>query len=416
MYTISAASRLQPLNGNDQSIYKTGMKKAIYLFTCIAIFISLAAQTQTEKPFRYKVGLFVPLYLDSTFDELQQYRYGKSFPRQSIPGLEFFEGAEFALDSLNSEQVDLDVHVFDIRSANGNITTVASSALMDSIDLIIGQVSGNDYLLLAQVAKNKNIPFISATYPNDGGVKSNPNVVIVNAKLNTHIQSIYNYILRNWGTQNIIWCRRKNSADDRVEDVFKQLNQSPGGGVMKYKQVLLPDNFTMADITSKLDSTRDNVIIAGSLDENFGKAMLSASLGYYKTYRTNIVGMPTWEGIRELSRSEFRPLSIVYSTTFHNPNTEQWSLKFEEAYRKKTFSKPSDMAFKGFEMTYYFVHLLVKYDTAFISNLNDKSFLLTTEYDFKPIRWSKANELPDYYENKRIYIIKRQNGTLTRLN
>jgi ABC-type branched-subunit amino acid transport system substrate-binding protein len=270
--------------------------------------------------------------------------------------------------------------------------------------------------LLAQIAKNKNIPFISATYPNDGGVKSNPNVVMVNAKLNTHIQSIYNYILRSWGTQNIIWCRRKNPADDRVEDVFKQLNQSPGGGVMKYKQVLLSDNFTMADITSKLDSTRDNVIIAGSLDENFAKALLSASLGFYKTYRTNIVGMPTWEGIRELSRSEFRPLSIVYSTSFHNPNTDQWSLKFEEAYRKKTYSKPSDMAFKGFEMTYYFVHLLVKYDSAFINNLNDKSFMLTTEYDFKPIRWSKANELPDYYENKRIYIIKRQNATLTRLN
>ena len=392
------------------------MKKSIFLFTLLALIISIGTKAQNDNPIKYKVGLFVPLYLDSAFDELQQYRYGKGFPRQSIPGLEFYEGAEFALDSLNRENVNLEMHVFDIRSADGNISTVITSPLMDSLDIIIGQVSGNEYLQLAGIAKEKNIPFISATYPNDGGVKSNPQVIMVNAKINTHIQSIYNYILRNWGTGNIIWLRRKNTADDRIEDVFKQLNQSPGGGVMKYRKVFLPDNFTLEDIRSKLDSTRENVIIAGSLDENFAKTLLNNCVGLSKSYKTQIVGMPTWEGIKDFSRSEYRPLSIVYTTTFYNPATTGWSTVFEESYRKKTFSKPSDMAFKGFEITYYFVHMLLKYDTALISNLNDKSLKLITDYDFKPIRWSKSNEVPDYYENKRIYILHRLNGQLSLLN
>ncbi len=192
----------------------------------------------------YKVGLFVPLYLDSAFDESMNYRYGKSFPRQSIPGLEFYEGAEFAIDSLRMENAQVELHVFDIRSSSGAIHTISRSPLMDSIDLIIGQVSGSDYLQLAQVAQDHGIPFVSATYPNDGGVKNNPQVIMANAKLNTHIQSLYNYILRNWGTRPILWFRRAGEADNRVEDVFKQLNQSPSGGVMKYKQVILPENFT----------------------------------------------------------------------------------------------------------------------------------------------------------------------------
>jgi hypothetical protein len=392
------------------------MKKETFLITFISLILSFGIKAQTDKPPKYKVGLFIPLYLDSAFDDLQQYRFGKGFPRQSIPGLEFYEGAEFALDSLSNEQVELEMHVFDTRSAAGNISTVIISPLMDSIDLIIGQVSGNEYLQLAQIAKEKQIPFISATYPNDGGIISNPQVVMVNAKLNTHIQSVYNYILRNWGTGNIVWFRRKNSADDRIEDVFKQLNQSPGGGVMKYKQVILPDYFTMADITAKLDSNRQNVIIAGSLDENFGKNLVYACATMSKSYKTNIVGMPTWAGIKDFTRSEYRPLSIVYSTTFYNPASAGWSNKFDEAYRKRTFSKPSDMAFKGFEITYYFVHLLLKYDTALISNLNDKSLKLITDYDFKPIRWSKSEGIPDYYENKRIYILRRQNGQVSLLN
>ena len=392
------------------------MKKSIFLFTLLALIISIGTKAQTDKPLNYKVGLFVPLYLDSAFDELQQYRYGKGFPRQSIPGLEFYEGAEFALDSLNKEKISLEMHVFDIRSARGNISSVITSTLMDSLDLIIGHVSGNEYLQLAEIAKEKNIPFISATYPNDGGVKSNPQVIMVNAKINTHIQSIYNYVLRNWGTGNIVWFRRKNTADDRIEDVFKQLNQSPGGGVMKYKQVFLPDNFTLADISSKLDSNRQNIIIAGSLDESFAKTLVNNCVGLSKSYKTQIVGMPTWEGIKDFTRSEYRPLSIVYSTTFYNAATTKWSAVFEESYRKKTFSKPSDMAFKGFEITYYFVHLLLKYDTALISNLNDKSLKLITDYDFKPIRWSKSGDVPDYFENKRIYILRRLNGQVSLLN
>ncbi|MGL6269745.1 MAG: ABC transporter substrate-binding protein, partial [Chitinophagaceae bacterium] len=93
------------------------MKKSIFLFTLLILIISIGTRAQSDNSSKYKVGLFVPLYLDSAFDELQQYRYGKGFPRQSIPGLEFYEGAEFALDSLNREKVNLDMHVFDIRSA-----------------------------------------------------------------------------------------------------------------------------------------------------------------------------------------------------------------------------------------------------------------------------------------------------------
>jgi hypothetical protein len=73
------------------------------------------------------------------------------------------------------------------------------------------------------------------------------------------------------------------------------------------------------------------------------------------------------------------------------------------------------MAFKGFEITYYFVHLLMKYDTAMLSHLNDPAFKLITDYDFRPIRWNKASADPDYFENKRIYILRRLHNQVTQL-
>jgi ABC-type branched-subunit amino acid transport system substrate-binding protein len=389
------------------------MNKRLLVF--LLVNLCLATLTIGQEMHKYTVAYFVPLHLDSTFDAANNYKFGKTFPRQSISGLEFYTGAEFALDSLRTEKDKVEVRVFDIRSSQGAISTVAASPVMDSIDLIIGQVSGSEYLQLANIAKTRNIPFVSATYPNDGGIKNNPQVVIVNSKLNTHIQSLYNYILRNWGTYNIVWLRRKNSADDRIEDIFKQLNQSPGGGVMKYKTHIVPDFLTVTDITDKLDSLRQNIIIAGSLDEGFGTRIATACVGLGKAYNIHLVGMPNWEGIKDLQRRDYSAIPIVYSSTFYN-NSSPWSVAFEDAYKKRTYSKPTDLVYKGFEITYNFIKLLIKYDSTLVDHLDDKSFKVMTDFDFKPIRWNKSDLEPDYYENKRIYIVRRLNGVVTQLN
>ncbi len=385
------------------------------LLVFLLVNLCLASLVSGQENRKYTIAYFVPLHLDSAFDVTHNYKFGKSFPRQSISGLEFYTGAEFALDSLKIEKDKVEVRVFDIRSSQGSISTITSSPIMDSIDLIIGQVSGSEYLHLAEVAKSRNIPFVSATYPNDGGIKNNPNVVIVNSKLNTHILSLYNYILRNWGSNNIIWLRRKNSADDRIEEIFKQLNQSPTGGVLKYKTHFVPDFLTVTDITGKLDSLRQNIIIAGSLDEGFGIRVATACVGLGKAYNIHLVGMPNWEGVRDLQKRDYNAIPIVYSSTFFN-NSSPWSLAFEEAYKKRTYSKPTDLVYKGFEITYNFINLLIKYDSALIDHLDDKSYKVMTDFDFKPIKWNKSDTVPDYYENKRIYIVRRLNRVVTQLN
>ena len=374
-------------------------------------FTTVKAQITT----RQQVAIFVPLYLDSAFDISSSYRYGKNFPKQSINGLEFFEGAQFAMDSIHLEGIDAEYHVFDTRNASNPISRIVSSNLFDSINLIIGSVSGNEYLLLADLAKRKKIPFISATYPNDGGIKSNPQVVMVNPKINTHLQATYNHLLKNYAGNKLIYLRRNNFADDRVFDVFKSLDSSASGGLLKFKPVNLPEAFSINDIQPLLDSMRQNVIICGSLDENFGRDLALATSNLGKPYQVTLIGMPTWESIKELSKPELKAIPIIYSSSFYNPGTEKWTIDFETAYRKQSFSKPSDMAYRGFEITYYFMHLLQKYGTTLNQNLTDKSIKLITDYDFRPIRWTRDATTPDYYENKRVYLLKHLNGMTTPL-
>ena len=234
--------------------------------------------------------------------------------------------------------------------------------------------------------------------------------------MNTHLQTVYNYTLKNLGTNKIVLFRRKNPQDDRIADAIKAYNSSASGSVLNIQTVFLEDNFTSKDLQLNLDSIRQNVIICGSLDENFGRNICLESAELGPNYQLNIIGMPTWENIRDLARPELKNIPIVYSTTLYSSEQDPLNQQFTKSFFKLTYTRPSDMAFRGFEVTYYFSRLLQKYDSTVLTNLNDKSFKLISDYEFKPIFWSKGSTTPDYYENKRVYMVKRINGMLLRVN
>ena len=155
------------------------MKKTFLLL--FALLGMALANGQGKKITR--VGLFTSLYLDSTFDASGQFKLQNSFPRNAISGLEFYEGAVMAIDSINQSGPKVSMEVFDIQSKTGSIAYLFNNKTFDSLDIIIAQASGSDYLELAQIAKEKNIPMVSATYPNDGGIRESPMVFIANPKI-----------------------------------------------------------------------------------------------------------------------------------------------------------------------------------------------------------------------------------------
>ena len=87
------------------------MKSWIRYFLLIILFVSAAkSHAQTEPLDKPKhIAIFLPLYLDSAFDATGNYRFDKNFPKFLSPGLEFYEGAQLALDSLKKEGLKLEI-------------------------------------------------------------------------------------------------------------------------------------------------------------------------------------------------------------------------------------------------------------------------------------------------------------------
>jgi len=62
-----------------------------------------SASAQVHDSLKYHIAVFLPLYLDSAFDASGNYRFDQNFPKYLNPGLEFYEGLELAMDSLNKK-------------------------------------------------------------------------------------------------------------------------------------------------------------------------------------------------------------------------------------------------------------------------------------------------------------------------
>ena len=218
------------------------MKRAkIALFTLFALTQATIVFSQTDTtlrktdsvvvtkdslPDRHHVAIFTPLYLDSAFDATGNYRYDKQFPKFINPGLEFWEGAQMAIDSLKEEGIEVDIHVYDTRGAKKKFESLLGGDELRKMDLLIGHVTVNEAALLARVANNMDIPFVNANLPNDVGVTNNPNYVLLNSTLMTHCSGIYKFLQKNFALSNIIVFRKKGAQEDRLRAELERQNES----------------------------------------------------------------------------------------------------------------------------------------------------------------------------------------------
>ena len=362
---------------------------------------------------RHQVAIFAPLYLDSAFDASSNYRYDKSFPKFINPGLEFYEGAQLALDSLQEEGDTLDVQVYDTRSGSQSVGAVLQDPAFQKTELIIGHVGPGELQQLAAVAARMNIPFINVNYPADGGITNNPNFVILNSTLRTHCEGLYKFMQKNYGTKPIILFRKKGVQEDRLLQDFMDAEKSTASVPLRIKYVTLDDNFDSRALIPYLDSNTQTICIAGSLDENFGRSLCQALASVNKTYTTTVIGMPTWDNISDFSRPEFADEEIIYTTPFYINPSDNLVKSIQQYFKTKFYSRPSDMVFRGYETTFRFAKLLLQYGKNLSGSIGEKKYKVFNDFDIEPVFLNKQTMTLDYLENRKLYFIKKLEGNIT---
>ncbi|MCX6205587.1 MAG: hypothetical protein NTZ19_04960 [Bacteroidetes bacterium] len=403
---ISAANHLQQLSGNKK--LNDPMRLLILLIVFCGLGFSISGNAQHPVA---KVAVFAPIYMDSAFSD-NNYKLGNNISKNILPGLDFYNGVMLAVDSLNAEGVNAEVFFYDTKSSSEPIQKILEKPELAGLSLIIAFFNNRTEINpLADFAAIHQIPLISETYPNDGGVTENPYFVLINPTLKTHADAIYKYLQKNNATNNIVWVKRKGAMEDMIQSYFVENNKKTPALPLRMKTVELIDSFSTADLLSSLDSNRQNIIICGTLNEPFSISIIK-TLSANKDYTTQVIGMPTWDGLKDLTKPELKGVDVIYSSPYNYSRTDKLGLTITTKYRNKFLSRPSDQVFKGYESVYHFTKLAIKHQANLIHNLSDKSFKLFNDFDIQPVKLKKESLQPDYLENRKLYFIKKVDGQI----
>lgn len=421
---ISAASRLLPLSGNNyrmqilscvkllNSSFATVMNKIILiaiLFTFCGVKFTTAQIADSLHNKTFRIAVFSPLFIDSAFS---QGLIKEKLPEALVPGLDFIRGVQIALDSLTVEGRQLEVHIYDSKAQDRSPEWLIKVGRLDHMDLIIGAVKDDIYRQLAMFSERKRIPFISVTYPNAGGITHNPYLVIVNPTLESHIESIYSLLVQKHSMDNIYLVRRKN--DTRITKMLHALNLQQNTPLLDFHLIELNNSISAEDLTMLVDTSKPVVIVGAGLSQSFAVNLATACFSVAQSNELYLIGMPNWDGFRDLyDEKKFKNFAIRYTTPHMDIKENPFTPYLKNAYFDKYRANPSEMVYKGFESTWYFSKILLNYGRDVISHLNTPMFAPFHNFLFRSEGIPNSSDTA-FIENKHLFVVQLFNGEWVR--
>lgn len=90
--------------------------KQLFVILLLVLVSSLTGSTYAQTAGPLKIAVFAPIYIDDAFNN-ENYSLGNNnIPKAILPGLDFYNGIQLAIDSLQTEGQHLEILFFDLKS------------------------------------------------------------------------------------------------------------------------------------------------------------------------------------------------------------------------------------------------------------------------------------------------------------
>jgi hypothetical protein len=374
---------------------KRGLKITALFVLLLSSFCKTNAQYNSSLQERKTIIVFIPLEIDGAFNGTDYILGNNNLPKTMLPGLDFYNGVLMAVDSLKKTSAVFDIRIIDTKQKNNSLTTLLTDSSLQKPTLIISALTNKaDTKLIADFALAQQSPMVSAVFPNDAGVNNNPFFTVLNPTLKTQCEAIYNYIQTNFSKNTILYLKKKGATEDYIQNIIVDSNSKTS---KSFLNIDATDSISFADIAPYLDSTKQNILLCGSLKESFGYSIVKL-LNDNPAYKSTIIGMPTWDGEKSFNVTN---VEIIYASPFYFNGNEKLLKQLTAAYKLKYLGRPSDQFFKGFESMLYFTNGLLSKPTPVFNSIK-----------IMPVYNEDNKSQVDYFENKNLYFFRKQNGQI----
>lgn len=328
-----------------------------------------AAEKKTIKKFsKADVSLLVPFKLD----ELNLKTATKADIEKFAMPIDFYQGFKLGLDSAAAAGLNFNLNVFDTQDDNSHIASLYKNERFKQSNLIIGPVFPDGLKFISTYSKAENAMIVSPLAASNPADFNNPNLISIVNNIDLHARKIAAYITKTFSPTNTIVVLinpRKTEDEQFASPVRSFLN---GNG-----KFLVQEYASAFSFETKMQKGKNYAVILISADRAF---VLPTIEKLYKLknlasggYNINLFGHPNWVK-QNYPTDKIQALNTIISSSYKVDYKNPSVVTFIRKYRLQNGFEPGEYAFKGFDIGFYFGHLLTKYGADYKDYLTDEKY------------------------------------------
>jgi LysM repeat protein len=325
--------------------------------------------------------------------------------------LEFYEGALLAINELREKGYSVTLYIYDTERSRQRTREIIGKWEMEEMDLIIGPINYWNLEIVADFARQHEIPMVSPFSSDREIVRYNPYVFQVTPSYDVEFKSWAEYI-SDFYDKTIILVHDGDSTEYHKlqflkKEIFRKISEKADLEDVIFKEVRMNDS-VFVDMNHVLTHDGENLVIIPSDNEAYVSNVVSPLFYLLDQYQIEVTRMPQWNGFRNIDLEYFHKLKMNYFTSFYvdydKPEMKEFIKKFREIYYTEPYRvmpRGYNLSVYGYDLVSAFVQALGKYGKNII--------YFTDEMEADPILGPyKFNRINDFggHVNAYISIIK----------
>ncbi|MFD2733512.1 ABC transporter substrate-binding protein [Pedobacter alpinus] len=329
--------------------------------------------------------------------------------RKAEIAIDFYQGFKMGLDSVAATKgaVNFKLQVFDSNDNPASLGTLASKGAIKVSDLIVGPVFPNGVKAFSAYSKNMKKPMVSPLAATDPETFNNPYLITVNNAIDQHAFKAVTFIKTELKPKKVIIIRSGQADEYKYAVPFKKGVDSLAKGMLLSEIGIKAIGYE--NVYKYLNPTGLNVIVLPATDRVFLLTIFKELEKLSRTFKIAVIGHPGWKKAAFLDFQQLELLNTYITSSYKiNYQTSQ-VLDFIKYYRSNFSVEPSEYAFKGFDIGYYFGLLMNEKEHDFMKAIGTSFNGIHNDFNF--IQNSKYG-----YFNTSLMVMKYENSQLTKVN
>ncbi|MFI5171690.1 MAG: ABC transporter substrate-binding protein [Chitinophagales bacterium] len=332
---------------------------------------------------------------------------------QPLASLEFYEGALMAIDTLKKLGVNLNISVYDHKKDSAATAILMQREEFKKMDLIIGPVFNEGLKAATEISKKNETFLVSPLSPTTNFTTDNRYFFMANPPVSEQINKTISFLLKDHPTANFIVVYRNEKPHElKIASEFKEAFAL----VNKNNLATLKEAFSFSGISSNLNNS-DNFVFLASNDELYVNGLIRDLSKSSRNNSVTLIGLQNLLSLESISLDYFETLHFHYPTSYWVDQNSVRVKNFNTAFTNKYEIRPSEFAYRGYDIMMYFGLQLKNYGPDIASQIDKPN--LAIRYMLYPLGftpcYSTENKIK-FIENNNVTILKYQNFRFEKAN